>query len=280
MWKRLGVAVLAAGLMSGCYFTEDLQGNGNTITEARESSDFLVVENRGSLDVVVREGDAADVRVTLDENLQHRVRTFVSSDGTLVIETDGSFAPRGPARVDIQVPRMVGATQDGSGSLRVEGFERVKEDVKLVAKGSGALRFCGAVRTLEAKLSGSGSMDLCAAGEGLSEWVDLSQSGSGALSWSGMAKQVRARTDGSGRMKLTGAANRLGVRLDGSGGIEAQGLRAVDVDIVSEGSGHVAAFVDGGGVVVSLDSSGSVDLFGHALSSQVRVNGSGRVIWH
>ncbi|RKH58140.1 GIN domain-containing protein [Corallococcus aberystwythensis] len=280
MWNRLGWAVLGAGLMSGCYFTDELQGDGNTVTEARAAADFLTVENRGSMEVVIREGEVPDVKVTLDENLQHRVRTFVSPGNTLIIETDGSFAPRGPARVEVLVPRMVGATQDGSGSLRVEGFEHVKEDVRLVAKGSGSLSFCGGVRTLDAKLSGSGDMELCTAGEGLAEWVDLSQTGSGDLKWAGAAKQVRARTDGSGFMTLTGVTNRLEAWLDGSGGIGAPGLRAVDVNLTSRGSGTMAAYVDGGGAAITLDSSGNVDLYGHAQSTQVRVNGSGRVNWH
>ncbi|RKG96593.1 hypothetical protein D7X32_35590 [Corallococcus carmarthensis] len=280
MWNRLGMAVFAAGMVSGCYFTDEIQGDGNTVTESRVATDFLTVENRGSLEVVVREGDAPDVKVTLDENLQHRVRTFVSPGNTLVIETDGSFAPRGTARVEVHVPRMLGATQDGSGSLRVEGFEHVKEDVKLVAKGSGSLSFCGGVHTLDAKLSGSGDMELCAAGEGLAEWVDLSQSGSGKLKWEGAAKQVRARTDGSGFMTLAGVTNRLDAWLDGSGGIGASGLRAVDVNLTSRGSGTLSAYVDGGGASILLDSSGNVDLYGHALSTQVRVTGSGRVNWH
>ncbi|NOK20682.1 GIN domain-containing protein [Corallococcus carmarthensis] len=274
------MAVFAAGMVSGCYFTDEIQGDGNTVTESRVATDFLTVENRGSLEVVVREGDAPDVKVTLDENLQHRVRTFVSPGNTLVIETDGSFAPRGTARVEVHVPRMLGATQDGSGSLRVEGFEHVKEDVKLVAKGSGSLSFCGGVHTLDAKLSGSGDMELCAAGEGLAEWVDLSQSGSGKLKWEGAAKQVRARTDGSGFMTLAGVTNRLDAWLDGSGGIGASGLQAVDVNLTSRGSGTLSAYVDGGGASILLDSSGNVDLYGHALSTQVRVTGSGRVNWH
>lgn len=280
MWKHLGSAALAAGLLSGCYFTDDVQGDGNTVTESRAATDFTTVENRGSLEVVVREGEAPEVKVTLDENLQHRVRTFVSPGNTLVIETDGSFAPQGAARVEIRVPRMIGATQDGSGSLRVEGFEHVKEDVKLLAKGSGSLRFCGGVRTLEAKLNGSGNMELCAAGEGLAEWVDLSQSGSGDLKFEGAAKQVRARVDGSGFMTLTGVTNRLDAWLDGSGGLGAAGLRAVDVNLTSMGSGVVTAYVDGGGATVVLDSTGNVDLYGHAQSTQVRAGGSGRVIWH
>ncbi|MCY1046616.1 DUF2807 domain-containing protein [Corallococcus sp. bb12-1] len=283
MWKRLVVAVLAAGLTTGCYFTENMQGNGDTVTEGRpvgSGAGFINVENHGSLDVVVREAEVADVKVVIDSNLQASVRTFVVAGQTLVIETDGAFTPKGQARVEVQVPRVVGIVQDGSGTLRVEGFEQGQDDVRLVAKGSGTLSFCGGVHTLDAKLGGSGRMELCTAGERMAEWVDFTQSGSGELTWSGSAKLVRANTNGSGHMTLTGVTNRLLARLDGSGRMSAQGLRAVDVDIVSQGSGNVIAFVDGGGAVITVDSSGNVDLFGHAISTQARVNGSGRVVWH
>ncbi|CAM4373129.1 hypothetical protein G4177_01595 [Corallococcus sp. ZKHCc1 1396] len=280
MWKRLVVAVLAAGLTTGCYFTDDLQGNGDTVTEARVTAGFVKVENHDSLDVVVMEGEVPEVKVIIDSNLQSSVHTFIVAEDTLVIATDGSFNPKGQARVEVRMPRVVGVTHRGSGTLRVEGFEQGQEDMRLVSKGSGTLSFCGGAHTLDAKHSGSGRMELCTAGERMVEWVDFTQSGSGELTWSGSAKLVRAFMEGSGDMTLTGATNRLVSRLDGSGRMSAQGLRAVDVDIASQGSGNVTAFVDGGGVVVTLDSSGSVDLFGHALSTQARVNGSGRVIWH
>ncbi|RKH37408.1 GIN domain-containing protein, partial [Corallococcus llansteffanensis] len=232
MWKRWVVGVLAAGLMtSGCYYTEDLRGDGNTVTEARIAEGFLFVENQGSLDVVVREGEVADVQVTIDANLQSHVRTYVKSGETLVIETDGSFSPTSPARVEVRVPRMVGAIQDGSGTLRVEGFEKARDDVRLVAKGSGALYFCGGAHTLDAKLSGSGNMELCTVGEEMAEWVDFTQTGSGSLTWSGAAKLVRASTDGSGHMTLKGVTNRLTALLDGSGNLQAQALKAVDVSL-------------------------------------------------
>ncbi|WP_158620459.1 GIN domain-containing protein [Corallococcus sp. CA031C] len=280
MWKRWVVAVLAAGLTTGCYFSEDVQGNGDTVTEGRVTEGFVNVENNSALSVVVTQGDVADVKVVIDSNLQPNVRTFVNAGQTLFIETDGEFNPRGQARVEVQLPRVVGITQNGSGSVRVEGFEQGQDDVRLVTKGSGTLFFCGGARTLDAKLHGSGSMELCTSGAQMAEWVDLTQTSSGELRWSGDAKLVRTATDGSGRMTLSGVTHRLEARLDGSGRVDAQGLKAVDVDIMSLGSGNIVAFVDGGGVVVMLSASGNVELFGHALSTQARVNGSGRVIWH
>ncbi|WP_371823529.1 hypothetical protein [Myxococcus sp. CA056] len=44
----------------------------------------------------------------------------------------------------------------------------------------------------------------------------------------------------------------------------------MDLDLVSEGSGHVTAFVAGGIVKVSLDSSGSVDPWGSSPQARHR----------
>ena len=280
MWKRLVVAVLAAGLTTGCYFTDDLQGNGDTVTEARVTAGFVKVENHDSLDVVVMEGEVPEVKVIIDSNLQLSVHTFIVAEDTLVIATDGSFNPKGQARVEVRMPRVVGITHRGSGTLGWRASSRARRTCGWCRRAparcpsaAGPTRWTRSTRRLRAH----GAVHRRRADGGVG---GLHPVRFGELTWSGSAKLVRAFMEGSGDITLTGATNRLVSRLDGSGRMGAQGLRAVDVDIASQGSGNVTAFVDGGGVVVTLDSSGSVDLFGHALSTQARVNGSGRVIWH
>lgn len=279
MWKHVAGTVLSAWLVVGCDVAK--QGDGSTVTESRQTGSFRSVRHEGSLDIIVREGTVASVQVTLDENLQERVRTFVGPDAALMVVTDGHIIPGGPARVEITVPRLVGATLEGSGQMTVEGFiGQADEDVRLVSSGSGSLRYCGSARTLEAKLEGSGRIKVCTPPSSRVETVDLSLSGSGELSWSGSASRVRTASEGSGQVTLTGETQHLGARLEGSGGLEARELRTVDLDLVSEGSGHATAWVDGGVVNVALESSGNVDLWGSASQRAIRVNGGGRVVWH
>ncbi|NTX07804.1 MULTISPECIES: GIN domain-containing protein [unclassified Myxococcus] len=280
MWKRVAAGVLTAWWLAGCS-DFDVHGNGDTVTEERQVEAFQSVTHEGNLDVVVREGETATLTVTLDSNLQDNVRTFKGPDASLFIVTDGNLHPKGTARVEITVPRLVGATLEGSGSMTVEGFiGQTEEHVRLESTGSGGLRYCGGARTVEAKVEGSGRVVMCMPDSVLVERADFSLSGSGELSWTGAASDVHVASEGSGRVKLKGTSSRLSVRMEGSGDLEARELRAVDLDLVSEGSGDASATVEGGTVNVSLDASGDVDLWGDASVRSIRVNGSGRVNWH
>ncbi|QSQ17009.1 head GIN domain-containing protein [Myxococcus landrumensis] len=276
MWKRATLGLLTLGLAAGCGPIE--YGNGDTVTEERRVDGFQSVTHEGSLDIFVREGDVTSVKVTVDSNLQDNVRTFMGPDSKLVITTDGSIHPKGPARVEVTLPRLMAATLEGSGALTAEGFEgQTQEHVRLRMDGSGTLRYCGAAHRLEARLEGSGRMTLCT--PGTSEAVELSISGSGDLSWKGNANNVQARNEGSGDMTLEGTTRRLGARLEGSGDLDARALRTVDLDLVAQGSGDVQATVEGGSVVVVHESSGDVELWGHATRDEIRRRGSGRVVW-
>ncbi|WP_338867736.1 head GIN domain-containing protein [Myxococcus stipitatus] len=278
MWKRATFGLLATWLATGCGAVEF--GNGNTVTEDRPLDGFQSVTHEGSLDIFVREGEVMSVKVTVDSNLQDNVRTFMGPDSQLVIVTDGNIHPDGPARVEVTMPRIVGAALEGSGALTAEGFGgQAAEHVRLRMEGSGTVRFCGAAHRLEARLEGSGRMTLCTPTSVMAEAVELSLSGSGELNWKGSANNVQATSRGSGDMTLEGTARRLGARVEGSGDLDARALRTVDLDLVAEGSGDVQATVEGGVVTVSHDSSGDVELWGRASRDEIRQRGSGRVIW-
>lgn len=280
MWMRMAAGVLAAGWLAGCS-DFDVHGNGDTVTEERQVEAFQSVVHEGPLDVVVREGETASLKVTLDSNLQDNVRTFKGPDASLVITTDGNLHPKGTARVEVTVPRLVGATLEGSGSVTVEGFiGQSGEHVRLESIGSGSVRYCGAARTVEAKVEGSGRVVMCMPDSVLVERADFTLSGSGELSWLGAASDVHVSSEGSGLVRLRGTSSRLSARIEGSGDLEARELRTVDLDLVSEGSGDASATIEGGTVNVSLDASGNVDLWGSASVRSIRVNGSGRVNWH
>lgn len=278
MWKLVGVGAVAASLLSGCYIDLDDEGDGFKVTESRALDGFTRVENRTSMKVVVREAPRSDVKVTLDRNLQDELETWVTGD-TLIIDTGGPLSFSGDGTVEVSLPRFLGAKLDSSGELSVEGLTHV-EDVLLVSSGSGRLRFCGPAHTLVAEGSGSGGVTLCTPTEQLVEQVKVTLSGSGSVEWTGMAREVDVSSEGSGRVVLSGDANHLQARVAGSGNVDAQELRASSADLHSESSGDMLARVDGGGVNVTIDSSGDVELWGSASLQTVRVRGSGELVRH
>jgi hypothetical protein len=253
-------------------------GNGEKTTETREVADFTRVENRSTLEVEVHQAEQPSFALTLDSNL-HRSVTARVEGNALVIDTSEPIDFSGEGRVVVTLPRLLGAEQDGSGALRVEGLTQV-EDVELVLDGSGSLRYCGPARTVSARVDGSGSMTLCTPAEQTVESVHLSVEGSGSLSYEGAAGLVDAFNGDSGQVTLRGLAQRLKARALGSGGIEARELSARDAMLEAHGSGPVSATVNGGGVSVVITGSGGVELWGDASLRDVRDEGSGSLVRH
>jgi hypothetical protein len=253
------------------------RGDGHKVTEPRELTGFTRVENHTGLDVVVREAASESLTLTLDENLHRYVTTRVSRE-TLIIEDTASLSYSGEGRVVVTLPRFLGAENEGSGSLLVEGITQANT-LTFELDGSGEVRYCGPASSLTASVSGSGDMTLCTPREWVLERVRLELDGSGSLTYDGSAKSLEASSDGSGDMNLTGSASRLVARAHSSGDIEAQGLTSTDADLSVSGSGDVSATVNDG-VTVRIDGSGDVDLWGNASLRDVRIDGSGNLRRH
>jgi Putative auto-transporter adhesin, head GIN domain len=278
MWKSLGVGVAALMFLPACGVFI-VRGDGHKATESRPLTGFSRVENRTSLDVVVREASSESVSLTLDENLLRYVTTRVSGD-TLIIEIEDteSLSFAGEGRVVATLPRFLGAENEGSGSLLVEGITQVNA-LAFALDGSGEVRYCGPATSLTASLSGSGSMTLCTPTAQVLESVNLTVDGSGSLTYDGSAKRVEAVSSGSGGMYLTGLTTLLVARTSSSGALEARGLTSSEADVSVSGSGGVSATVNNG-VTVRISGSGNVDLWGSATVRDVSLTGSGNLRRH
>jgi hypothetical protein len=278
MWKSLGLGVAVLMFLPACgLFME--QGNGRKVTESREvSSIFTRVENHTSLDVVVREADSSSVSLTLDENLQRYVTARVQGEA-LIIEDSANLSFSGEGRVVATLPRFLGARNDGSGDLFVEGVTQANA-LTFVLDGSGSVRYCGPASSLTANLSGSGDMTLCTPEAQMLEGVSLELEGSGSITYDGSAKRLEATCDGSGDIHLTGQAPQLVAQARASGEIDARGFTSSNAELSVFGSGGVSATVQDGNVAVRIDGSGGVDLWGNASVRDVSLNGSGNFRRH
>jgi hypothetical protein len=276
MWKSLGVGVAVLMFLPACGLFP-VRGDGHKVTGSRELAGFTRVENRTGLDVVVREAAASSLSLTLDENLHRYITTRVSGE-TLIIEDTAHLSYSGEGQVVATLPRFLGAANDGSGALLVEGVTQVNA-LFFELDGSGDVRYCGPASRLTASLSGSGTMTLCTPQEQQLEDVSLALSGSGSLTYDGSAKRWEASSSGSGEMNLTGSASRLVVRTSSSGNVEARGLISSQAELRVTGSGGVSATVEDS-VSIHIDGSGNVDLWGPAAVSDVSLTGSGNVRRH
>jgi hypothetical protein len=210
-----------------------LDGDGQRTEETRDLHDFSSVIADGSLDVQVTQGDTTSVVVSIDSNLQHRVRTEVL-DGHLLVDVRDSIGDTvaGP-HVIVTIPLLHNARLVGSGGLSAGAFRQV-DAVDLSLEGSGDLSFSGEVTTLAAQLEGSGDMRL----SGTATAVMLGLQGSGNLRATDLsAGRADLRLGGSGNLAAT-VTGPSRVTLDGSGDIDLFGGGTVESSSVS-GSGRV-----------------------------------------
>lgn len=224
------VVVLVLGVLSGCF---GLHGNGDRVTERRRTSEFTEIENNTSLDVEIAQGEAFEVRVRIDSNLQKFVDTRVVGE-TLVIESDAWFSHLAPGpHVFVTMPRIERIHNDGSGDVFAAWFEQ-DEDVRLELTGSGDLTFEGSVPRISAEVDGSGDLHLT----GTTELAELTNDGSGDIDASELtAARATVSVEGSGDLHLR-VDGRVDARIDGSGDVELSG--AVKRGNFSEhGSGRI-----------------------------------------
>jgi hypothetical protein len=226
---RQGVFLLALGILSGC---PEL-GNGDRKSEQRDAADFERVDNMSELDVVVEQGEAFNVRVSIDENLLDHVDTVVES-GTLFIRTHGIVRElvKGP-HVRITMPLLTGLRSSGSGDVDALDFQDSAE-VSLEATGSGDLSWTGSADALDVEASGSGDLTL----HGSAGQLDGHVSGSGDVAGRDCPlDSATVHVSGSGDAQFTVNGD-LDASVSGSGDLDIYGTPTI-VRRADTGSGDI-----------------------------------------
>src|SRR5690349_1055236 len=101
----LALSLTTALLISACGLINVTNGSGTLTTETRGVSGFTKIDMRTSAKVVLTLGDAEEVTVTADDNLQSLIRTTVEN-GWLIIDTpdNQNYKPSRPVVVEVTIP--------------------------------------------------------------------------------------------------------------------------------------------------------------------------------
>lgn len=174
--------------------TSRARGSGTAATQTRQLARFSSVELAGSNNVTIQVGGRQSVVVHADDNLLSHVTTRVRAGNLVIGNSAGSFTPRSPMSVDVNVPALDVVKLTGSGIVSAAGITTERLTVTLA--GSGVLRAGGRATRLDVTLAGSGD-------------AQLSQLA---------AREVHAIVSGSGRILVT-ATRRLDAAVPGSGAI-------------------------------------------------------------
>ncbi|NRR30523.1 DUF2807 domain-containing protein [Oxalobacteraceae bacterium] len=214
----------------------------------------VIVELNGPIDLTLRQGETASLKVRGEQRLLANVET--TQDGKVLhIGTKGMLLHhRRPLQVELVLPELAKLEVHGSGDSTVNGFSGQKFALDL--HGSGNVTFNGRYKDVAAGVHGSGDLNLNA----------------------GNSDKVSLEMVGSGQITSAGSCKTLSAEVTGSGDLDAQHLASDKVTVNLKGSGSSNVFARQSADVV-LHGSGDVRVFGNPDQRNVSRNGSGEVSW-
>lgn len=180
-----------------------ISGNGNMVSDSRNTSDYDNILLVGSLDVELISGKEGTLKVEAESNLQEYIITEVR-DGKLKISV------------------KEGVSLDPSRNMNIKITVPVETISELSLTGSGDLYNSGVLKASNLKLNVVGSGDMV---------LNLD------------AQEVSGAITGSGDVKLKGTSGSLNCKVTGSGDFMAYDLKAGRVEAAVMGSGDISVFV-------------------------------------
>ncbi|HVW13044.1 MAG TPA: head GIN domain-containing protein [Mucilaginibacter sp.] len=211
-------------------------------------SDFTELKVGGPVDIVITQGQAESLKLTLPAEVRDRIVAEVSghtlyihnkhdnwSQGEKSWYSDKGYWHRTHARIIayLTVKNLNAITLAGSGTMKFDNGLNA-DHMKLTVRGSGSMRGKVTTKNLLSKISGSGSINISGnadrsmvnvAGSGNFTAPELVTSNSNIkVSGSGDAKvnaqeQLSAAVTGSGEVSYTGSATKIITNKSGSGSI-------------------------------------------------------------
>lgn len=231
-------ALMATALMLAPTARATTVGSGKATNENRAVSGFQTISLRGSIDVVVRQGNSESVTVRADDNILALVQTEVEGSGatrTLRIQFKSGESVRTKTQVvvTVDVVNLEAIASSGSGDITIEALK---------------------TPTLTMSISGSSDATL--------KQIDT--------------ERLSISIAGSGDVQASGRAARLAVSIAGSGDLRTSALQAGDVSVSIAGSGDASVTAQQT-ISVAIAGSGDVEYGGGATLARRSVSGSGSI---
>jgi hypothetical protein len=175
-WFVAGFALAVLVLMTGCVpFGEmhTIRGSGNLITQDEEITDFDRVDVSHAFEVEIRQGEAFNVVVRIDDNLVEHIRVArVGSTLKVGLRPDRNYnIRRATMEAEITMPELVGLECSGASEATIEGFESSE---KLIVDASGASEVRGDIEAGRVSIDASGASSVRLSGSGTEVSIDAS----------------------------------------------------------------------------------------------------------
>ncbi len=225
---------LVAFTIQSCYIDLDddgigcERGVGNRVTEDRVLPDFNRVTNTIGANIILRQDQLQEFRVTTHENLLDDITTRVVN-GELIIDYRGCYRD---SNIDIYIatPEIEAVSNIGSGDIFGDNIWQSLQ-LELRITGSGKIDAEVNASLFVAEITGSGLMELF----GEVNQGKLRISGSGDMRAFNLDSNVQEISiSGSGNCEVL-AQDLLDVRISGSGNVFYKGRPQVNTSITGSG---------------------------------------------
>lgn len=200
-------------VMSSCV-KEYINGSGEIRSEERiASAPFSRVRVKGSMNVLIKQGDSTRIIVRDYSNIIPYIETIVSGN-TLIIDYNGAWIRHSEAEITITVPKLIGIEINGSSDVATLGAFKF-DNLDMKVSGSGNFNVVGSAKFVNVDISGSGEINafdmpcdtalIRVSGSGflrmtVNKLLDATISGSGDVLYKGNPT-IQTRITGSGRVR-------------------------------------------------------------------------------
>lgn len=237
MKKSFLLVVFAAFLIS---FTangqEKINGNGNVVSQTRNTSDYDAIKIAGSFDVDLVSGKEGNIIIKGEENLLAAIKVEVEDNALKIyVERGIQIRHSNGKKIQITVPFDKISEIALAGSGDIQSKDVIKGDTfSAKIAGSGTLNLSLNSTTFEISVSGSGVATL----KGSTDNLTAKLAGSGKINASDLkSKKVEANVSGSGK-SIVSCNEDLVARVSGSGNIKYLG-NPEKSDVKVSGSGNI-----------------------------------------
>jgi hypothetical protein len=233
------IAMILIGTSAHAQWWKRIKGNGNTITQTRQTANYDKVSVSGSFDVQLVRGEEGEITLKGEENLLEHIEVYVKNNVLILKVKDNiNLSSSWNKTITIEVPviEITGVKLSGSGDISTQTTLKAT-DFNAAVSGSGDISLAIEATNLYVQISGSGDINLSGSADDLTVKV----SGSGDVNAYDVAAQDATVTvSGSADVTLT-VKGTLNAKVSGSGDIQYKGNPKKVVSKVS-GSGDVNGY--------------------------------------
>ena len=209
-----------------------IKGNGNVISETRNTEDYDGIKCAGSMDFILVSGTEGKITIEGDSNLLEYIMTEVKN-GNLIIKVKKGINLSSSKTIRITIPfqDINAISLAGDGDLKNKDTIK-SNDLSVSLAGSGDIKLNVKTNTIKCAIAGSGDMTC----NGDTNDLEVKVAGSGDFhGFDLQAENTDVAVAGSGDAKVV--SNRaLKARVAGSGDIVYKGSPEKDAKVAGSGS--------------------------------------------